>query len=80
MARVPLIQMSKSLHFDREVPDEVLDEPFRSELVATVKRETVLQLFAEGKISPGYGAKMLGMTRCSFQELFGLPQDPLYNL
>ena len=36
-----------------------LEEPFRKDLVLTIKREVALRLFADGKISSGYGAQML---------------------
>jgi predicted HTH domain antitoxin len=69
--------MSATLHFDWEVPEAALEEPFKSELIDTIKRETVLQLFAEGKIGSGYGAKMLGITRWEFLEILGQRKIPI---
>src|SRR5207302_1971865 len=69
--------MPATLHFDWEVPEAVLQEPFRTDLIDTIKRETVVQLYAQGKIGSGYGAKMLGITRWDFLELLGERKIPV---
>ena len=52
-------------------------EPFARDLVDTIKREATLRLFAEGKISSGYAAKMLTMPRQEFLDLAGERHIPL---
>ena len=48
--------MPAALHLDWDLPGGALTEPFRTELVETVKREVAVRLFAEGRITSGYGA------------------------
>jgi len=66
-----------TLHFDWNLPEGTLREPFAQDLVDTIKREATLRLFAEGKISSGYAAKMLGMPRQAFLDLAGERHIPL---
>lgn len=63
--------MPATLHFDWDLPEGALREPFAQDLVDTIKREATLRLFADGKISSGYAAKMLGMPRQEFLDLAG---------
>jgi predicted HTH domain antitoxin len=69
--------MPATLHFDWDLPEGALREPFAQDLVDTIKREATLRLFAEGKISSGYAAKMLGMPRQEFLDLAGERHIPL---
>jgi predicted HTH domain antitoxin len=61
--------MAVKLHPDWELPDGALEEPFRTDLVEAIRREAALRLFAGGKISSGYGAQMLGISRWEFIDL-----------
>jgi hypothetical protein len=58
--------MPATLHFDWDLPEGALQQPFAQDLVDTIKREATLRLFAEGKISSGYAAKMPGMRARNF--------------
>lgn len=69
--------MSATLHFDWDLPEGALREPFAQDLVEIIKREATLRLFSEGKISSGYGATMLGMRRQEFLDLAGERHIPL---
>jgi predicted HTH domain antitoxin len=69
--------MSATLHFDWDLPEGALQEPFSQDFVHTIKREATLQLFADGKISSGYAAKMLGISRRSFLDLAGERHIPI---
>ena len=69
--------MPATLHFDWDLPEGALQEPLARDLVDTIKREATLQLFAEGKISSGYAAKMLGMRRQEFLDFAGERPIPL---
>lgn len=61
--------MAVRLHLDWELPDGALEEPFRTDLVEAIRREAALRLFAGGKISSGYGAQMIGISRLEFIDL-----------
>lgn len=71
--------MPATLHLEWELPEGALEEPFRAELVQAVKREVAVRLFADGKISSGYGAGMLGISRWEFIELLRQRQVPLVS-
>ena len=64
------------LHLEWELPEGTVSEAMRQELLLAVKRETALRLFAEGKVSSGYAARLLGIPRLKFLELLkerGIP-------
>jgi predicted HTH domain antitoxin len=62
--------MARKLRFEWEVPDELFDEQFREEaFLRQLKEDAVVRLFDRGRISSGYGASLLGMTRRDFLEL-----------
>jgi predicted HTH domain antitoxin len=69
--------MPRTLRFEWEGPDEVFDDRFREEEFLTqLKQEAVLKLFTAGRLSSGYAASLLGMTRRDFFSLLqqqGLP-------
>ena len=71
--------MPATLRLEWELPESALEEPFRTELVQAVKREVAVRLFADGKISSGYGAAMLGISRWEFIELLRQRQIPLLS-
>ena len=59
--------MSRLLRFECEVPDAVFDEEFPEELfVQTLKEEAIIKLFRAERLSSGYAAKLLGITRHDF--------------
>ena len=68
--------MPSKLQLEWELPEDALQEPFRADLVDAVKREVTSRLFAEGKISSGYGATMLGISRWDFIELLRESEPP----
>ena len=62
--------MSRKLRFEWDVPEELFDEQFREEdFLQILKEEAVVKLFEAGRISSGYAASLLGMTRRDFLEL-----------
>jgi len=69
--------MPVTLHFDWDLPDGALRGPFAQDLIDTIKRETTLRLFADGKISSGYGARMLNISRQAFLDLASERHIPL---
>ena len=71
--------MPCKLQLEWELPGGALQEPFRTDLVDAVKREEALRLFAEGKISSGYGATMLSISRWDFIDLLRERQIPLLS-
>jgi predicted HTH domain antitoxin len=68
-----------TLRLEWELPEGALEEPFRTDLVQAVRREVALRLFADGKISSGYGARMLGISRWEFIQLLGERQIPIIS-
>jgi predicted HTH domain antitoxin len=71
--------MPVRLHLDWELPDGALEEPFRTDLVEAIRREAALRLFANGKISSGYGAQMIGVSRWEFIDLLRERGIPLFS-
>ena len=71
--------MAAKLHLDWELPDGALEEPFRTDLVEAIRREAALRLFAGAKISSGYGAQMLGISRWEFIDLLRERGIPLFS-
>ena len=71
--------MPVRLHLDWELPDGALEEPFRTDLVEAIRREAALRLFAGGKISSGYGAQMLGISRWEFIDMLRERGIPLFS-
>jgi predicted HTH domain antitoxin len=59
--------MSRLLRFECEVPDAVFDEAFPEDrFVQTLKEEAIIKLFRAERLSSGYAAKLLGITRRDF--------------
>jgi predicted HTH domain antitoxin len=56
-----------------------IDEALRAELTAKANTAVVLGLFEAGKVSSGYGARMLGITRREFLDLLGQHNIPLMS-
>lgn len=72
--------MAATVRVEWELPADVeLDEPFRAELQLAVQREVAVRLFAEGKISSGYGAHLLGISRWAFIDLLRERRIPLFQ-
>jgi predicted HTH domain antitoxin len=71
--------MAVRLHLDWELPDGALEEPFRTDLVDAIRREATLRLFADGRISSGYGAQMIGISRWQFIDLLRERGIPLFS-
>ncbi|MBI3330062.1 MAG: UPF0175 family protein [Nitrospinae bacterium] len=62
--------MPRTLRFEWEVPDELFNEQFREEdFLQHLKEGAIVQLFSQGRISSGYAAPLLEMTRRDFLEL-----------
>ena len=62
--------MPRTLRFEWEVPDALFDEHFREEdFLQQLKEAAVVRLFSQGRISTGYAASLLGMTRRDCLEL-----------
>lgn len=61
--------MSRLLRFECELPDTVFDEAFPEDhFVQTLKEEAIIKLFKAERLSSGYAAKLLGITRHDFFE------------
>ena len=60
--------MSSQSQIVLDVP-EGIDEALRAELTVKANTALVLGLFEAGKVSSGYGARMLGITRRDFLDL-----------
>ena len=60
---------SVKLAFEIELPDGVVDHVAEADLVRTVKEQTALRLYAEGRVTTSEAAGMLGQTRIQFLDL-----------
>ena len=59
--------MSRLLRFECEVPDAVFDDAFpEDQFVQGLKEEAIIKLFRAERLSSGYAAKLLGITRRDF--------------
>lgn len=62
--------MLRKLQFEWDVPEELFDERFREEdFLQGLKEEAVVELFEAGRLSSGYAASLLGITRRDFLAL-----------
>jgi predicted HTH domain antitoxin len=62
--------MARTLRFEWEVPDTVFDDQFQEEAFLTqLKMDAVCKLFTAGRLSSGYAASLLGITRQAFFDL-----------
>ena len=61
--------MSTVLKMEWELPEGALEEPLRADLVQMIQTEVAVRLFAAERISSGYAAEMLGISRWDFLEL-----------
>ncbi len=57
------------LAFELEVPDGAIDERAETELLRSVKEQTVLRLYSADSITTGEAAEMLGLGRVEFLDL-----------
>jgi predicted HTH domain antitoxin len=71
--------MPGTLKFEWDLPAAALDPSFEAELVRAVKQETALRLFADGRISSGFGAELLGISRLAFIDLLRERRIPLFS-
>ncbi|OGW13821.1 MAG: hypothetical protein A2035_07945 [Nitrospirae bacterium GWA2_42_11] len=62
------VKMSRELVLKWPIP-ETVDKELEKEIVSLTKEEVVLKLFKDGKISLGYGAKLLGVSLADFMEV-----------
>jgi len=59
--------MSRWLRFECEVPNAVFDDAFPEDrFVQDLKEEAIIKLFRAERLSSGYAAKLLGITRRDF--------------
>ncbi len=69
--------MSRTLRFEWDVPEELFDDQFQEEEFLTqLKEDAMMKLFTAGRLSSGYAASLLGITRRGFLERLrkqGLP-------
>ena len=62
--------MTRILRFEWEVPETVFDDQFQEEtFLAQLKVDAVCKLFTAGRLSSGYAASLLGITRRAFFDL-----------
>jgi predicted HTH domain antitoxin len=62
--------MARTLRFEWEVPETVFDDQFPEEAFLTqLKVDAVCKLFTAGRLSSGYAASLLGITRRAFFDL-----------
>jgi predicted HTH domain antitoxin len=62
--------MTRTPRFEWEVPDTVFDDQFQEETFLTqLKVDAVCKLFTAGRLSSGYAAALLGITRRAFLDL-----------
>lgn len=70
--------MARLLRFECEIPAEVFDERFPEEIfLQQLKEEAIIKLFAADRISSGYAASLLGVTRRDFFDLLQQQGIPL---
>ena len=68
------------LAFELEVPDGALEKGTETELLRSVKEQTVLKLYSGQSVTTGEAAEMLDLTRIEFLDLLhrsgvGFPVD-----
>ena len=62
--------MGRTLRFEWEVPETVFDAQFPEEVFLTqLKVDAACKLFTAGRLSSGYAASLLGITRRAFFDL-----------
>jgi predicted HTH domain antitoxin len=62
--------MAHTLRFEWEIPDTVFDDQFPEEdFLTQLKVDAVCKLFTAGRLSSGYAASLLGITRRAFFDL-----------
>ncbi|MBI3694039.1 MAG: UPF0175 family protein [Acidobacteria bacterium] len=68
--------MSTRIRLEMELPEGLVDKSFEAELLKEFKEETALRLFKEGKVSSGFAARLIGISRLEFLSLLqkrGIP-------
>ena len=61
--------MSTRIRLEMELPDGLVDKTFEAELLKGFKEEAALRLFKEGKVSSGFAARLIGISRLEFLNL-----------
>lgn len=75
------LKMSRVLHVKWVLPDDFFDDELTEDaFTQELKEDGVLKLFQKGRISSGYGAKMLGITRREFLELLHAKKIPFIDM
>ena len=59
------------LEIELEVPDGAFDKSAEAEFIRSIKEQTALKLYADGRVTTGEAATMLGLTRIQFLDLLG---------
>ena len=59
------------LEIELEVPEGAFDKSAEAEFIRSIKEQTVLKLYADGRVATGEAATMLGLTRIQFLDLLG---------
>ena len=59
------------LEIELEVPDGAFDKSAEAEFIRSIKEQTALKLYADGRVTTGEAATMLGLTRIRFLDLLG---------
>jgi len=57
------------LEIEIELPDGAVDKSAEAELIRSVKEQAALKLYADGRVTTGEAAEMLGLTRIQFLDL-----------
>ena len=57
------------LAFEFDVPDGAIDRRAEAELVRSVREQAALKLYADGRVTTGEAAGILGLTRIQFLDL-----------
>lgn len=57
------------LAFELEVPDGAVDGRAEAELLRSIKEQAALKLYADGRVTTGEAADMVGLTRIRFLDL-----------
>jgi len=74
--------MAKTIHFEWEVPEEVLSEKFwkdEQEAILEIKRAAILDLVRLKKVSCRRGAELLGITYREFLDLMAEHRVPAFD-
>jgi predicted HTH domain antitoxin len=57
------------LEIELEVPDGAFDKMAEAEIIRSVKEQAAVKLYADGRVTTGEAAEMLGLTRLQFLDV-----------